>query len=397
MTMAASPRYVLGMLTPRVGGANDTALIRYLHELLPGQTAVVTGARLVAPKATWTFDGPLLDLSELGAPPLYRRAVDAVRRRAGWHIADPAIRLALEYFADRGVQVILAKDMDRWLPWIEPARAIGMKYFIYADDVARHVRASRRQLLHLRHHAADGFITASRFTASRLIELGIDRAKIHIVRKGVALRAVPPERVPKPTVACLAVGRMVGRKSPIFLLDAFRRASETRPQLTLDVVGGGPLLAGAVQFVRAFHLESRVTLHGAQPTATVQQLMGDADIFLQHSVEDSDGDEEGLPNSILEAMAAGLPVVSTHHAGIPEAVDDGVTGYLVRERDSIGMAGRIVALADDARLRSSMGRAGWQYVSGSHSWAAERSAICQVLGIGASVVSAHGSSDSPRR
>jgi colanic acid/amylovoran biosynthesis glycosyltransferase len=201
------------------------------------------------------------------------------------------------------------------------------------------------------------------------------------VPNGVAVPAVPHERVPKPTVSCLAVGRMVGRKSPILLLDAFRRASESCPALTLDVVGAGPLLAAALQFVRAFGLESRVTMHGALPESAVQQLMRRADMFLQHSVVGVNGDEEGLPNAVLEAMAAGLPVVSTRHAGIPEAVEDGVSGYLVSERDTVRMAERIVTLAADAGLRTSMGRAGWHYARTFHSWNDERSRICQVLGL----------------
>lgn len=387
--MIASHRCALGVLTPTVGRAGDTSLMRYLDGLLPGQTAVIAGRRLVGPKAVWTFKGPLLDLSDIGAPTLYQRGVDAVRRRAGWHSANHVIRRGIGFLKERGVEVILAKDLDRWLPWIEPARAAGMKYFIYADDVSRHVRASRRGALNLSHHAADGVITACRFSAARLIELGSDPARIHLVPNGVAVPSVPHQRMVKPTVSCLAVGRMVGRKSPILLIDAFRRACESYPYLTLDLVGAGPLLAAAVQLVRAFHLESRVTIHAGLPRATVQKLMRDADLFLQHSVVDLTGDEEGLPNAILEAMAAALPVVSTRHGGIPEAVEDGVSGYLVRERDTIGMADRIVALATDSRLRASMGRAGWQYASTSHSWSAEQSGIRQVLGISPSAVSVH--------
>lgn len=379
--MSSLPQCALGILTPTIGGLNGATVMRYLHELLPGRTSVVAGRRLTGTDAGWTFDGPLFDLSDAARLTIYRRGAAAIRRRVGWQRPDPAIQLSLKFLQGRGAQVILAKDLDRWLPWIDPARAAGIKYFIYAEDVARHVRASRRQSLSLRHNDTDGVITACQFNASRLIELGVDPARIHVIPNGVAAPPAPYARAPKQTVSCLAVGRMIARRSPVLLLDAFRRASESHPGLTLDIVGGGPLLAAAVQFVRAFDLGSRVRIHGALPIATVQQMMRHADIFLQHSVSGQDGDEEGLPNSILEAMAAALPVVATRHGGIPEAVADGVSGYLVNERDTAGMAERIVALASDVQRRTSMGHAGWQHVSAAHSWSDERTRICQVLGI----------------
>jgi glycosyltransferase involved in cell wall biosynthesis len=86
--------------------------------------------------------------------------------------------------------------------------------------------------------------------------------------------------------------------------------------------------------------------------------MGKAQAFVQHSVEASDGDCEGLPVAILEAMGHGLPVVSTRHSGIPEAVSDGETGLLVEEHDVDGMADAMCALLEDPARAEAMGRAG---------------------------------------
>ncbi|HEY8510006.1 MAG TPA: glycosyltransferase, partial [Steroidobacteraceae bacterium] len=105
-----------------------------------------------------------------------------------------------------------------------------------------------------------------------------------------------------------------------------------------------------------------------------------ADLFLQHSVVDPvTGDEEGLPVAILEASASALPVVSTVHAGIPEAVDDGVSGFLVKEGDVQGMADAIVALASDGQRRIEMGLAGWRRVREQFSTAREREAFNELL------------------
>jgi len=129
-------------------------------------------------------------------------------------------------------------------------------------------------------------------------------------------------------------------------------------------------------------LGGRVTLHGAQPSDVVQTLMDQADIFLQHSMTDPEtGDAEGLPVAILEAMAKGLPVVSTRHAGIPEAVEESATGYLVAEGDATEMAERIVQLAEDCDLRRRMGEDGWRRAKKYFSWERERAELLNILGL----------------
>src|SRR5262249_46852250 len=105
-------------------------------------------------------------------------------------------------------------------------------------------------------------------------------------------------------------------------------------------------------------------------------------IFLQHSVVcPVTGDEEGVPVAILEAMASGLPVVSTLHAGIPEAVLDGETGFLVPEGDTQAMSKRILELAKDQRLREELGQLGWKRAGKYFSWTNERDRLLNILGL----------------
>jgi glycosyltransferase involved in cell wall biosynthesis len=175
---------------------------------------------------------------------------------------------------------------------------------------------------------------------------------------------------------------MIAKKGPVLTMDAFRRALEAYPEMHLDFVGEGELLPAVRQFVEAFALEHDVTVHGGLPSEDVQRLMDAADIFLQHSITDPDtGDEEGLPVAILEAMARSLAVVSTHHAGIPEAVAEGATGYLVKEGDSAGMAERIVTLATDAERRQRMGVAGWERAGAHFTWERERESLLSVMNL----------------
>jgi len=108
--------------------------------------------------------------------------------------------------------------------------------------------------------------------------------------------------------------------------------------------------------------------------------MDEADIFVQHSMTDPEtGDEEGLPVAILEAMSAALPVVSTRHAGIPEAVVDGSTGYLVNEGESAAMAERLIILARNHDLREPLGAAGWARAKEHFTWDRERASLLHIL------------------
>ena len=105
-------------------------------------------------------------------------------------------------------------------------------------------------------------------------------------------------------------------------------------------------------------MTDRVTLHGALGRDACARLMHRASIFVQHSVTAPNGDTEGLPIVVLEAMASGLPVVSTRHSGIPEAVADGETGLLVAEGDVAGMGAGLARLLADPALAARMGAAG---------------------------------------
>jgi glycosyltransferase involved in cell wall biosynthesis len=110
--------------------------------------------------------------------------------------------------------------------------------------------------------------------------------------------------------------------------------------------------------------------------------MRQADIFLQHSMVDPDGAEEGLPVAILEAMANALPVVSTRHAGIPEAVLEEETGFLVDEGDSLRMSEQILLLAKDSNLRREMGTKGWQRAKDLFTWELQKKRLLQLMRLG---------------
>ncbi len=133
------------------------------------------------------------------------------------------------------------------------------------------------------------------------------------------------------------------------------------------MIGFGPLMESSVQLARDLRIADAVTIMGPCAPQVIQEEMRRARCFVQHSVVASDGDSEGTPVSILEAGASGLPVVSTRHAGIPDVVLEGETGFLVEERDLSGMAARMLRFAVDPALAGKMGEAARRWIESEFS------------------------------
>lgn len=160
----------------------------------------------------------------------------------------------------------------------------------------------------------------------------------------------------------LSVGRFVAKKSPISTVQAFRQVVDQFPQAHLWMVGDGPLLEETKLAAANLGLKQHITFTGVQSTAQILERMKHMRCFVQHSVTAVSGDMEGTPNTILEASASGLPVVSTRHAGIKEAVVEGQTGYLVDELDVQGMANHLLAIAASSDLAQTLGTAGRAHI-----------------------------------
>ena len=160
------------------------------------------------------------------------------------------------------------------------------------------------------------------------------------------------------TPQILAVGRFVAKKGPLITLEAFAEAASTRPDLHLVMVGEGPLLQAARVRAHELGVAGRVRFKGLCSPEQIADLMRQSRAFVQHSIKGPDGDQEGSPVAVMEAQMIGLPVVATHHGGIPEVVIDGETGLLVEEGDQHGMARAIGRLADHPGLAATLGRAG---------------------------------------
>lgn len=160
----------------------------------------------------------------------------------------------------------------------------------------------------------------------------------------------------------LAIGRFVEKKAPYLTLLAFRKAKEICPELKLKFVGSGELLTVCQDLCSSMEIGD-VSFEGVLAPEEIAEEMNRSFCFIQHSKQASNGDKEGTPVAILEAMAAGLPVISTLHAGIPEVVIDGANGYLVEEEDVQGMSDRLVELCQNRNKAYEFGEMGRKLVS----------------------------------
>ena len=219
-------------------------------------------------------------------------------------------------------------------------------------------RAAYRRLVPL----VDRLICVSEAARSSFVERGVPPEKLRVVRNGIVLRPLPSDRAgtravlePAPRARIvLTIGRMTEQKGHRYLLDAVPAVLARHPDVYFLWAGVGPLQSQLRAWVRTLGLEGRVWFLGRRHD--VADLLAAADLFVLPSLF------EGLPLVVLEAMAAGLPVVGTRVCGTAEAVHDGVTGRLVPAKDAPALATAIVEVLDDPELARRRGAAGRERV-----------------------------------
>jgi colanic acid/amylovoran biosynthesis glycosyltransferase len=191
-------------------------------------------------------------------------------------------------------------------------------------------------------------LARSQELVATLRQLGCPPEKLRLQRTGIPLdfwtlppapRKVPPGDGRWQFVqAC----RFIPKKGLATTLRAFAEIVRTHPNAELTLAGDGPLRGELVRLAADLGIAARVSIAGFLAPEKLRELFHSAHVFVHPSETTTDGNREGVPNSMLEAMSTGLPVLATRHGGIPEAVDDGVSGFLVPERDhgALAAAGR---------------------------------------------------------
>lgn len=211
----------------------------------------------------------------------------------------------------------------------------------------------------------------------RVCALGFPAGRATVIPYGVDTETFSPDPsrrslwrrrlgIPDGAVVALSVGRMVTKKGYHVLLPALPPLLDRHPDLYVVLAGAGDLLEELR--VAAAPRQERIVLPGVVLRDTLPDLYRAADLFVLPAVHDAQGNVDGLPNVILEAMATGLPVLASDISGIPLAIEDGVHGRLVPEGDADALAAALGTLATDAELRRRMGRAARERAVAELTW-----------------------------
>lgn len=278
---------------------------------------------------------------------------------AAEYVVNHEIKHIHSHFASEAALVAMLVSKLTGIPYSFTAHA----YDIFRLNVAGE-RDPERRLKMLVEHAAR-LITVSEYNRRHFLELTGNSCadKLEIIHYGMDLaRFNRFERTSNVTVTFLSVGRLVEKKGHEYLLRAFKNLLETC-NARLRLIGDGPLFSSVTALVQELGIADKVTFIGAVSSDVVLHEMKNADVFVLHSVTGQDGDREGMPVSIMEACVTGLPVVSTRHAGIPELIHEGISGFLVDEKDWQGFAEAMSTLALSRELRIKMGQAGHEIVA----------------------------------
>lgn len=182
-----------------------------------------------------------------------------------------------------------------------------------------------------------------------LIEAGAPEENVAVHHMGIDPEAIPYawRSWRDGPMELISVSRLTEKKGVEFALRALATVAASDPLLDwrYTVVGDGPLRPSLEALASSLGIEGRVAFLGGLPHAEVKQRLRRAHAFVLPSVTACNGDVEGIPVALMEAMAAGLTVVSTYHSGIPELIQDGVTGFLAPERDTATLASRLAWIA----------------------------------------------------
>lgn len=204
---------------------------------------------------------------------------------------------------------------------------------------------------------AKAIVAVSNDMVEQLIRLGADPAKIHRNPYGVETNQFVGAEPEKAEKVIVSVGRFTAKKAPQLTIRAFDKVLDRHPDAKLVMIGTGELFDACQKLVEELQLKYAVSLLGVKPAEEIAEWHRKARLYAQHSmVNPINGDSEGTPNTVLEASSAGLPIVSTRHAGIKEAVDHEVTGFLVEEGDYQTMARYMMQLIDDPKQAGELGR-----------------------------------------
>jgi len=306
-------------------------------------------------------------LDEWGRRPDFLRLYQAVD--VGLHLQTLGIRHVHAHFAGMAARTGF---------WIDKFFPVTFSFTAHANDIfaPRDFQIGLDKLV----DAARLIVTETDYAERLLRERFSDSAnRIQRIYNGLDLTLFKRADFSSTPPLIVAVGRLIAKKGFADLLRTCWLLMERGQSFRCEIVGEGLLEQELREQIVQLDLEGRVGLPGAKPQHEIRELLAAATVFVMPSVVDPDGGMDNLPTVIMEAMAAGLPVVSTSIGGIPEMVIQNETGFLVSPGDAAALAGAIEKMINDRLLARKLGQAGHERAQRLFSIENNVRALCALL------------------
>ena len=267
-------------------------------------------------------------------------------------------RLHLSLINNR-IDVILveyANHARSLLPLIKETK-IPMVIHFHGLDASKYQLVNKPNIYKEVFNYAKNVIVVSKVMEQMVLNLGCPKEKLiyNVYGPQPEFEKVTPTFSKK---QFMAIGRFTDKKAPYYTILAFKEVLNDHPDAKLLIAGNGELFNMSKNLIRLYNLEESIKLLGIITPEEYRNYLAESLAFVQHSIRAEDGDMEGTPLAILEASVAGLPVISTFHAGIPDVIIDGQTGLLCKEHDVSVMASNMLTLLNDNQLAKKIGKAG---------------------------------------
>ncbi|MES2567374.1 MAG: glycosyltransferase family 4 protein [Bacteroidota bacterium] len=341
----------IAILTPNENAYSETFIHKHI-EFLPFEKIVIFGSDI--PFKMRGEDDHFLPLSFL----------EKVKRKIR-PVANDYRELRLKYFLSKyKIQAVLAEFVYTGANIVKiceelniPIVTTGLGYELSHTKTIEQYREAYKGLA----KTDTTVIVVAKYMMSVLFELGFKNEKVIYSPAGASpdFFNVVPNYNSKQIVA---IGRFVSKKAPHLTIFAFHKVLSVVPDAKLIMAGDGLYFDLCIDIVKCLGIEQKVIFVGSITQQQQKMYFESSRVFVQHSRISKDGDSEGTPVVIIEASSAGLPVISTFHAGIPDVIVHEQTGFLVKEGDMDKMADYMIRLLQDSEQSKKMGERGREYI-----------------------------------
>jgi colanic acid/amylovoran biosynthesis glycosyltransferase len=212
----------------------------------------------------------------------------------------------------------------------------------------------------------DFFLANCEFFRQKAIKIGCDDKKIIVHGSGIDCSRFPfkaRQVHPDGIIRIATTGRLVEKKGIEYAIRAIGKLATIHENIEYNIIGDGYLKEYFLQLIESLNLAKKVKLLGWKTQPEIIDILDNTHIFIAPSVTADDGNQDAPVNTLKEAMAMGLPVIGTFHGGIPELVQDGISGFLVPERDGDAIAEKLSYFIQHPEIWEQMGKAGCDYVA----------------------------------